>query len=49
VQVGHPVGIPGSQTRTQGLGEEVVVAVPPPLVVEGTTKRFSRSRVSSMD
>jgi hypothetical protein len=34
VQRGDPVGIPRSQPSTQGVGEEVVVAVPPALVVE---------------
>ncbi len=34
VQLGDPVGMPGSQTGTQCVGEEVVVAVPPALVVE---------------
>ena len=34
VQLGDPVGMPGSQTGTQRVGEEVVVAVPPALVVE---------------
>ena len=34
MQLTDPVGIPGSQTGTQRVGEEVVVAVPPALVVE---------------
>ena len=34
VQLGDPVGMPGGQTGTQCVGEEVVVAVPPALVVE---------------
>ena len=34
VQLGDPVGVLGGQTGTQGVGEEMVVAVPPPLVVE---------------
>ena len=34
VQLGDPVGVPGSQPGTQRVGEEVVVAVPPALVVE---------------
>ena len=34
VQLTDPVGMPGGQTGTQRVGEEVVVAVPPALVVE---------------
>ena len=34
VQLADPVGMPGSQAGTQRVGEEVVVAVPPALVVE---------------
>jgi hypothetical protein len=34
VQLGDPVGMPGSQTSTQCVGEEVVVAIPPALVIE---------------
>ncbi len=33
-QLTDPVGIPGSQTRTQCVGKEVVVAIPPTLIVE---------------
>jgi hypothetical protein len=34
VELTDPVRIPGSQTGAQRIGEEVVVAVPPALVVE---------------
>jgi len=34
VQLADPVGMPGRQTGTQSVGEEVVVAVPATLVVE---------------
>ena len=34
VQLADPVGMPGSQTGTQCVGEQVVVAIPPALVVE---------------
>ena len=34
VQLTDPVGMPASQTGTQRVGEQVVVAVPPALVVE---------------
>ena len=35
VQLTDPVGMAGSQTGTQCVGKEVVVAVPPALVVKG--------------
>lgn len=34
VHLGDPVGMPGRQTSTQRVGEEVVAAVPPALVIE---------------
>lgn len=34
MQPTYPTAAPGRQTGTQSIGEEVVVAVPPPLVVE---------------
>ena len=34
MQLTDPVGVPGGQTGAQGVGEEMVVAVPPALVVE---------------
>ena len=35
VEVGHPVRLLGGQTSAEGVGEQVVVAVPATLVVEG--------------
>jgi len=34
VQLTDPIGMPGNQTGAQCVGEEVVVAIPPALVVE---------------
>ena len=45
VQLTDPVGMPGGQTDTQSVGKQVVVAVPPALVVERDDDIFPRSRV----
>ena len=43
-----PVGIPAGQPGAQRVREEVVVAIPPPLVVERDDEQFPRSSVSSI-